>query len=763
MSSTVIAFQPVLKVKLTSDPIRPHAEFKIKMGKTSVGRAPSNSIYLKGESSVSSYHAQFEFDGKNIELEDLSSLNKTLIQFKQGDKEVQCKPNEKYKLMSGSKISFGSVSCQIQFISIIDSPKQSSAPLPLQTHLSPTSNPPLEQSDDQPIDSNSDPQISTTTTNNNNNKMERDDDENELPQIDELINNTLNKNKRKLEDDDKEQDQEEEEEQEIKITKKKLKLDTLEDQYSPSPKKSQTKSQPKSQKHSIEEVNEDVNMINEPVDEDIQPPIEDKNTSFNNNNNTDFEMKYSDNDNVVLNTSKDDNIRKSVASDQDILLSIKSNSSMGSISAAQPIQLSEDIHNVQPSIKPSLEPNLQSPLRNPKKHEKEEDDTLQKDDDDDETLHKEDDDVLQPLSSIIGRNLKKTPAKNTKSPKLDDELPSSPLPLSNDQKEVNDEVKSTPKEKRSPVLLSPSGKVLDNKGEEIDNVVVKISQNDEVDNKSNNNSVIKPKNTKRKSTAKSKDADKSTDKIPEKPVDKPQKKSSKSRARTKKIEEEVEEEDGEELDDISVDVSLPGDNSKPSIMFSMIDEKTKKGFSKDIVNLGGKIVDSSKKATYLICDEVKRSKKIIECILLGKKIVTTQWLRDSIRDSQWKLEEGYEVHDKIAENEYTFSLQKSLEIARNNCKSKPLFQGHCFYITANCTPPKDFLSDIILLGGGQIISELPIVPSTKYHTIILASDIDRKTLIKNWRSTGFTNIHTGELILMAVLQQHLNLESCLVK
>ncbi|EGC39671.1 hypothetical protein DICPUDRAFT_147527 [Dictyostelium purpureum] len=192
-----------------------------------------------------------------------------------------------------------------------------------------------------------------------------------------------------------------------------------------------------------------------------------------------------------------------------------------------------------------------------------------------------------------------------------------------------------------------------------------------------------------------------------------------------------------------------------NILFSMFSDEEAKELENIILKLGGNVAKNSEECTHLVANELKRSKKILECISYGKLIVTSKWLKDSKKSSKWLDESGYHLVDKKAEAEWSFNLEKSLELARRNHSDDTLiFKNLSFYITKNSIPPRDFLKELIEINGGSLDDNL-----SNSSSIILANPDKDKRSFKKWNDKGY-KISKGDFILLSILSQKLIYINC---
>ena len=88
---------------------------------------------------------------------------------------------------------------------------------------------------------------------------------------------------------------------------------------------------------------------------------------------------------------------------------------------------------------------------------------------------------------------------------------------------------------------------------------------------------------------------------------------------------------------------------------------------------------------------------MLMCLPGVKYVLGTQWMVESGEAGRWISEEGHMLNDPQVEQNYNFSLAKTL--ARNN--RDKLFMGKVFYVTPSVPPSLQVMTDIITYSGGR--------------------------------------------------------------
>eukprot|EP00731_Ephydatia_muelleri_P031520 Em0023g27a len=187
---------------------------------------------------------------------------------------------------------------------------------------------------------------------------------------------------------------------------------------------------------------------------------------------------------------------------------------------------------------------------------------------------------------------------------------------------------------------------------------------------------------------------------------------------------------------------------KPCVLFTGIVYQEGENIVRE---LGGLLVDSVYECTHLVTDKMVRTIKLLCCLSRGCHIVSSRWLDQCQVHGAFLPADGFLLKDRTAERQHNFSLQRSLQQARQ----VKLLDGYKIFMTSNVTPDRAALSDIIKCSGGQL---LDVLPTTKDdQTLIISCDQDLHTC--NSALDAGLVLYTPELILSGALRQELDLKT----
>ena len=121
-----------------------------------------------------------------------------------------------------------------------------------------------------------------------------------------------------------------------------------------------------------------------------------------------------------------------------------------------------------------------------------------------------------------------------------------------------------------------------------------------------------------------------------------------------------------------------------------------------IERLGASVVTDPSACTHLITNNPMRTPKLLCAISVAKYILHLDWIRDSEALGAWQPVSKYQFSNTNLEERYSFSIQESLSLA----SKKPIFQGLSFFITDVPQRPGIGLADMVLCGGGSLVSSV---------------------------------------------------------
>ncbi|KAK3089513.1 hypothetical protein FSP39_004207 [Pinctada imbricata] len=190
------------------------------------------------------------------------------------------------------------------------------------------------------------------------------------------------------------------------------------------------------------------------------------------------------------------------------------------------------------------------------------------------------------------------------------------------------------------------------------------------------------------------------------------------------------------------------DPSKPKVMFTgVVDEQGQK----IVKDLGGELVTSMSDCTHLVTDKVRRTVKFLCCLSRGIPIVTPTWLNSSKSAAMFIDATPFLVKDPATEKQYRFSLQTSIDKARESS----LLQGYKIHVTKSVRPEPAQMKDIVLSAGAEFLATIPKKSNDK--TVVISCQDDR-TVCKPALKAGIPIVN-AEFILTGILRQEVDLSS----
>lgn len=100
------------------------------------------------------------------------------------------------------------------------------------------------------------------------------------------------------------------------------------------------------------------------------------------------------------------------------------------------------------------------------------------------------------------------------------------------------------------------------------------------------------------------------------------------------------------------------------IILSQVSEREK--YTDILKKLGGKVIDSPQKGSILVCEDLKRTFKVLVAICRGIPIVRPDWLRESKLRKKFVNPDPYHLVDSNYEICHRFELKKSLGNLNHN-------------------------------------------------------------------------------------------------
>ncbi|KAJ2865331.1 regulator of Ty1 Transposition [Coemansia aciculifera] len=134
--------------------------------------------------------------------------------------------------------------------------------------------------------------------------------------------------------------------------------------------------------------------------------------------------------------------------------------------------------------------------------------------------------------------------------------------------------------------------------------------------------------------------------------------------------------------------------------------------TQQIVSMGGEVVEDAKLATHLVCNEIKRTLKMLMAVSGGRvNIVSMVWVRQSLAQRRWismdpvdgdPLADKCHVVDAVSEKKWDFSLEESIQRARK----RRLLEGVTVFLTPQSEPKLKVLQPLIEIAGGRAVDNL---------------------------------------------------------
>ncbi|XP_071979973.1 mediator of DNA damage checkpoint protein 1 isoform X2 [Engystomops pustulosus] len=184
--------------------------------------------------------------------------------------------------------------------------------------------------------------------------------------------------------------------------------------------------------------------------------------------------------------------------------------------------------------------------------------------------------------------------------------------------------------------------------------------------------------------------------------------------------------------------------SAPKILFTGVVDTAGE---ETIRSLGGDIAESVFDCTHLVTDRVRRTVKFLCALARGIPIVTLDWIDKCKKSGCFLSPNGFLVHDKEQEKNFSFVLSESLQKARK----RPLFEGYEIHVTQQVKPEPDHMKDIIRCSGATFLPKMP--RSFKEKCIVVSCPEDAARCKSVPASVPITS---AEFILSGILRQEVN-------
>ena len=185
-----------------------------------------------------------------------------------------------------------------------------------------------------------------------------------------------------------------------------------------------------------------------------------------------------------------------------------------------------------------------------------------------------------------------------------------------------------------------------------------------------------------------------------------------------------------------------------------------RAFMKYLSQQGIEKVQSVSECTFLCVGkgELKKTSKLIMAIMLGKEVVTDDWVTESARCNKLQSVEKYLAQDPQREDEWGFNIREAVERGRQGLK---ILQDWTVIFTASAKKAvgKSGFSDLkeiaTYAGAKSVLATLPKkAPAELPFTLIIGTveDVNSPALEK-WRC------YTKDIISLSVLRGRLEIDS----
>jgi hypothetical protein len=185
--------------------------------------------------------------------------------------------------------------------------------------------------------------------------------------------------------------------------------------------------------------------------------------------------------------------------------------------------------------------------------------------------------------------------------------------------------------------------------------------------------------------------------------------------------------------------------------------KLPKKETQELEKLGLKVIeDRDRGFNILVLEHFKRTVKFLLAINKGATIIQRDWLYKCLEKEEIVDYSDFLLRDDLAEKNFDFRLEESLETARN---TKGFLNGYKVWVAEKVEPSIEDLWCLIETAGGLISFTKPNVDEE--NNIIIVNPDDKKkytSLIER----GY-KVYKPELILSGCLRQRLQLEDFEIK
>ncbi|GLV44650.1 mutator 2 [Carabus blaptoides fortunei] len=191
---------------------------------------------------------------------------------------------------------------------------------------------------------------------------------------------------------------------------------------------------------------------------------------------------------------------------------------------------------------------------------------------------------------------------------------------------------------------------------------------------------------------------------------------------------------------------------KHKIVFTMLNNPE---LETTVKSLGGTTIDSVYSCTALVTNKISRSLKFLIAVSLGKPIVNTKWISESVKKKMFLDPWNFLLEDSESESKFKFSLRESLQRARH----KKLLAGYTILLAVNKN--FDVLKEIIETCGGKCVMRAP-AKNAAANVVVVAYEDEKAKYARYLKQKTPLTVVAAEAIFAGVLAQELNFENHLL-
>ncbi|XP_043273324.1 uncharacterized protein [Venturia canescens] len=203
----------------------------------------------------------------------------------------------------------------------------------------------------------------------------------------------------------------------------------------------------------------------------------------------------------------------------------------------------------------------------------------------------------------------------------------------------------------------------------------------------------------------------------------------------------------------TMDPNASSTNQRHKVLFTCVKDED---YERMVVELGGIVVTDPSKATVLITDKVRRTFKFLCAVAQGIKVVSVNWLIESIDAGHFLDCENFILRDPEAEKKFKFKLAKSLQAARTN----KLLTGFTILVTPKVNQPEIHeIKGMVEAAGGRVLVRAGNRSWSDKMVIISQKDdlAAAKAFLSKAPKGLKPSVQSTEFLLTGILRQEVNL------